>query len=55
MTTINYETLNVTIDGRLVRMEMARPQRLNAVAMTGRGRWSTRPAGSLPTTISAWW
>ena len=35
MTTSDYETLNVTHEGRLVRIEMARPQRLNAVAMTG--------------------
>ena len=31
----NYETLNVTSDGRLVRLELVRPKRLNAVAMTG--------------------
>ena len=30
-----YETLNLTSDGRLVRLELVRPQRLNAVAMTG--------------------
>ena len=33
--TANYETLNVTSDGRLVRLELVRPERLNAVAMTG--------------------
>ena len=31
----SYETLNLTGDGRLVRLELVRPQRLNAVAMTG--------------------
>ena len=31
----SYETLNVTSDGRLVRLELVRPERLNAVAMTG--------------------
>ena len=31
----DYETLNVTIDDRLVRIELVRPERLNAVAMTG--------------------
>jgi len=31
----NYETLNLTSDGRLVRLELVRPERLNAVAMTG--------------------
>ena len=31
----NYETLNIRSDGRLVRLELARPERLNAVAMTG--------------------
>lgn len=31
----NYETLNVSSDGRLVRLELVRPERLNAVAMTG--------------------
>lgn len=31
----DYETLNVTSDGRLVRLELVRPERLNAVAMTG--------------------
>ena len=31
----SYETLNVSRDGNLVRIEMARPERLNAVAMTG--------------------
>ena len=35
MMTSSYETLNVVHDGRLVRMEMARPRRLDAVAMTG--------------------
>ena len=30
-----YETLNVTSEGRLVRLELERPERLNAVAMTG--------------------
>ena len=31
----NYETLSIRRDGRLVRLELARPERLNAVAMTG--------------------
>lgn len=31
----NYETLNINSDGSLVRLEMVRPERLNAVAMTG--------------------
>ena len=31
----NYESLNVTSDGPLVRLELVRPERLNAVAMTG--------------------
>ena len=31
----DYETLNFSRDGNLVRIEMARPERLNAVAMTG--------------------
>ena len=31
----NYETLNFSRDGNLVRIEMVRPERLNAVAMTG--------------------
>ena len=31
----NYETLNLTRDGRLVHLELVRPERLNAVAMTG--------------------
>ena len=31
----NYETLNIKSDGRLVRLELVRPERLNAVAMTG--------------------
>ena len=31
----NYETLNLTRDGRLLRLELARPERLNAVSMTG--------------------
>ena len=31
----SYETLNVSSDGRLVRLELVRPERLNAVAMTG--------------------
>ena len=31
----NYETLKLRRDGDLVRIEMARPERLNAVAMTG--------------------
>ena len=30
-----YETLNVTTNGRLVRLTLVRPERLNAVAMTG--------------------
>jgi enoyl-CoA hydratase/carnithine racemase len=30
-----YETLNVTREERLVRLELDRPERLNAVAMTG--------------------
>ncbi len=30
-----YETLNVTREERLVRLELERPERLNAVAMTG--------------------
>ena len=33
--TANYETLKLRRDGGLVRIEMARPERLNAVAMTG--------------------
>ena len=31
----SYETLKLARDGNLVRIEMARPERLNAVAMTG--------------------
>lgn len=31
----DYETLNLTRDGRLLRLQLARPERLNAVAMTG--------------------
>ena len=31
----NYETLNIASDERLVRIELVRPERLNAVAMTG--------------------
>ena len=31
----SYETLNLTSDGRLVRLDLVRPERLNAVAMTG--------------------
>ena len=31
----NYEILKLRRDGDLVRIEMARPERLNAVAMTG--------------------
>ena len=31
----DYQTLNVTRDGSLMRIEMTRPERLNAVAMTG--------------------
>ena len=31
----NYETLNLAREGRLVRLELVRPERLNAVAMTG--------------------
>ena len=31
----NYETLNIARDGRLVRVELVWPERLNAVAMTG--------------------
>ena len=31
----NYETLNIKSDGRLVRLDLVRPERLNAVAMTG--------------------
>ena len=31
----NYETLSMRRDGRLVRLELVRPERLNAVAMTG--------------------
>ena len=30
----NYETLNIASDGRLVRVELVRPERLNAVGMT---------------------
>ena len=33
--TANYETLRLSRDGRLVRLELVRPERLNAVAMTG--------------------
>ena len=31
----NYETLNVTSEGHLVRLDLVRPERLNAVAMSG--------------------
>ena len=31
----NYETLNLAREGRLVRLKLVRPERLNAVAMTG--------------------
>ena len=31
----NYETLDIKSDGRVVRLELVRPERLNAVAMTG--------------------
>ena len=31
----NYQTLNITRDARLVRLELVRPERLNAVAMIG--------------------
>lgn len=31
----DYETLNLRRDGHLLRLELARPERLNAVAMTG--------------------
>ena len=33
--TTNYETLRLNRDGQLVRLELVRPERLNAVAMTG--------------------
>ena len=33
--TDSYETLNIKRDGRLVRLELVRPERLNAVAMPG--------------------
>ena len=33
--TADYETLKLTCEGRLVRMELTRPERLNAFAMTG--------------------
>ena len=33
--TTNYETLRLSHDGRLVRLDLVRPERLNAVAMTG--------------------
>ena len=31
----DYETLNMRRDGRLIRLELVRPERLNSVAMTG--------------------
>ena len=47
----NYETLSIRRDGRPVRLELARPERLNAVAMTGAPRPS---ASGWSTTWSAW-
>ena len=33
--TADYETISLSLDGRLARLEFRRPERLNAVAMTG--------------------
>ena len=36
--TADYETMKLTRDGRLLRVELTRPERLNAFAMTGTAR-----------------
>ena len=33
--TADYETMKLTREGRLLRIELTRPERLNAFAMTG--------------------